>query len=132
MSKITTIDKVTAKLLRERIEQALAPLAAELGVDFKVGNASFTPTFVKFQFTTELAGRDAGAEEWHRYCAMLRLPKDALGTTIPFNGRPVKIVGLQMSRRRYPVLVESLGGKRSLIELSTARKGLGLDEEQRA
>lgn len=50
-------NKIQLGVLRERIDQALAPLAKELGITIETGNCRFTERFAKFDIHLTASGR---------------------------------------------------------------------------
>jgi len=113
--KLKSFDRQTIRLLRERIDSALRPLAQEYGISITAGNASFSAENVRLKLELAVIGENgvesAQVVEFRKYAPLLGLKAEDLGKTFLFNGKPYTIVGAKLSSRKYPILAKNKNGK---------------------
>lgn len=105
------INKEACRTLRERINAALASLAAELDINITAAGARFTPTNATFKLEIAVKGENGKvvskfAETYNQLCLVYGLPKDGLGKTINFNGQQFVVTGLNPQCSRYPIMAD--------------------------
>ena len=98
----TAINRDLLKTLRPEIEAALAAIAAQHGVKFKVGNATFDPTLGTFKFNLE--GRATGGDapeliHLRRYAAMYNIDLAWLDRDKMVAGKAYRMTGLKLGSR---------------------------------
>jgi hypothetical protein len=111
--KLTSFDRPACRLIRERLEAILKPLAEELGVAITLGNARFSETTVNFKTEVAIIGEN-GAEtksvrDFRRMAPVYGMKEEHLGLEFAFNGDTFKITGAQPSSRKYPILAQKIG-----------------------
>lgn len=106
-----TLDAPACQLLRQRLNETLAPLGQELHVALAAKNASYNREGTLATFKLEVAVIDAAgkaesreAADYKRLHALYRLPADGLGRTVNFAGLNYTILGLLPKSRRFPLL----------------------------
>ena len=103
------MDRKTAKLIIAKMTVAANEVAKELGLEanFKSGSFSDTTFSPKFVFSgTDASGRTQAEKEWDLYSESMGLKKEWLGKK--YNNKT--IIGLDMKKRKYPVLLKSARG----------------------
>ena len=103
MSTITTFNRAACRIVRERLEAALSPVAEELGLTIEYGRGTFSEASfglkVEFKCQTE-SGQPA---DFAGKARRIRLPEDCWGKEVRVGGRTIRIVGINLRRRKYPV-----------------------------
>lgn len=126
---LTIIDKPNLQVVRKAVEAALAAVGKELGLAFSAtgghySNGNTGDLKLEFVIAGKKAGKSAkdilGAEEWKKYAKVCGLDPKLLGTEFEYKGVTCKITGLDMRRRKYPVLV-NMGGKEKLFPVETVQ-----------
>jgi len=130
MSKVKAFDKVTVRLVREKMDAALQAVAKEFGISIRCGSGRYTATNVSMK--VELSVISDGGEvetkemaDFKRYAEFYGLKPEDLGTTFSYRGDPVKIIGAKPSCRKYPILGRNNGGKVHKYSLYDVKLGLG-------
>ena len=112
--KIETMDKATAKIVREIITNGLTPLLAEYGLEFELGNAGYDADSVKFNgFKVRITGGLSDTEKAlerelnFRQCLtdMVELDVDRISSQ---GSRRFKLVGFKERARKNPFVVLDL------------------------
>lgn len=127
------IDRDSVKLLRDKINAALAPLAAELGVEIRTANATFNPGpegNVKFNLlvmnktaTGVLSSPDALA--FKRNAFLLGFKAEDLGAQFSVAGKRYTIVGAKPRSGKYPILTRNDAGQIYKFPSRTVQLALG-------
>lgn len=110
---ITTLDKQTLRIVREKMDEALAVLA-DIGIHAKVGGISYQDQNATVKVEIAVMGENGEvvskeALDYERYREMYDLPE--LGTTFVNRGVMYTITGLKPRSTKYPVLAERVDGK---------------------
>jgi len=135
MNSFTKTDVIQ---LRNEIDAALATVAQKHGLIISIGNGRFSPTECRFTKLTIIPkNQSAGllnsppalattleGQEYLNLCYAVNLPKDGLGKKFFSMGKEFTIVGLRMSRRKYPVSATSVTGRRFKFTADQVRRGL--------
>ncbi len=118
------IDSIACKLLREKINAALAPLGKELGVVILAKNATYNPAGTLATFNLEVAAiSETGQVETKEAVAyrqqhqFFNLPADGLFKEITYAGKQFKITGLLPRCEKFPLLAQSPTGKQYKLPL---------------
>ena len=117
------MNRTTAKLIIAEMTDAAKKVAVKHGLEASFKSGSFTDTTFspKFVFSGKDAqGRTQEEVEWDKYHGMLGLKKEWLGKK--YNGKT--IVGLDMKKRKYPVLLKSARGTKYKVEASMVKMTL--------
>lgn len=114
--RITRFDRTTCRLVRERIDAALADLGAELGLDISAGSGSFDAGFYRVKVTCAVKHDDGTVETpeataFKRLATLYGLKADDLGREFTSRGKTFKVTGLKTRAKKYPVLATDSEGK---------------------
>lgn len=108
-------DKNVLRQLRVDIDTALIPICEKFGLKkLSAGNIRYEADGLsaKIQLNAEVyldAGQPTREEkEFLDMAEFMGISKDALHKEVNLNGRPVEILGLNLRRRRYPVVVREV------------------------
>lgn len=137
MSKITTFNPTVCKLLDQRIKDALAPLAAEFGVQIKIGGGSYLGGSYKPKFEVAVIAADGlamtpEAEAFKQCAAMLGFKPDDLGRSFKANGRTFKITGYRPRAHRQPIMATTDDGKTYVFPVDAVKRALAVAAPQAA
>lgn len=115
MSKITKFSPPVCKLLDQRIKDALAPLAAEFGVQIKIGGGSYLGGSYKPKFEVSVVTEGGlamtpEAEAFKQCAAMLGFKPDDLGRAFVANGMTMKVTGYRPRASARPILATTADG----------------------
>ena len=117
-TNVSTIDRQTLqKAIRPALNEKLAELSAELGVQITAAGASYSPDGQNGSIKLELAMiSESGVvvtrerRDYEQYHAMYGLPEDGLDKEIDVFGEKLKIAGLRMKARKNNVLLDTCDG----------------------
>lgn len=131
MAKITTIDRTTCRLLAERIEAALKPIADELGVVITAKGGSFTSSQYTCKVEVATVGDDGAvktraADAFKQLASLYGMAPDDLGKTFRVNRKTYTIVGLATRRRARPVIAKDADGREYVFAVNDAKRFLAL------
>lgn len=101
------------RLVRERINAALAPLQASHQLICDAGSASYldnTATF-KLVVTDASAGVAPGQDEFNNYCRRYGLLPEDFGKEFVWKGQTMTLCGVKPKSRTYPLLGRNANDK---------------------
>jgi len=122
-NKISGFDKPILREFRKEIEQALAGLAEQRGVQFQVGGASFDTSNVRFTLEAAVIGEDGQAEtrergDFKRHAWQFGLKPGDLDRVITWQGRrgvdQYRLIGLRMRAPKFPILAVRLSDSKEV------------------
>lgn len=106
-----TISKFTTqnmKLLRQRLDAAIAAVGEEHGISIKCGNGGYGDA--KAHFKIELLVKqadgtvyDAGAEDFKSMAKLVGLEPSDLGKCFVFQNSRYRVTGLSLKRTKFPI-----------------------------
>jgi hypothetical protein len=110
------MDRSKAKLVGDKIMDALKTIEDELGVTFTRGNGRFDSDSISFKITAMDRGENGEvqtpeAKDFVYYAVSFGLKADDLGRTFRQGGETFTITGMKPRSRKYPVLATSASGK---------------------
>jgi hypothetical protein len=111
------------KLFREEMKKAVAELEEKFGVEINFGKITYDAN--SFKINTEVSNgskEDAKKSEFKRYCARYNLKPEDYGKTLENKGKTYILIGLEMNRRKFPLLFECEDGKRTLFTTDVISK----------
>lgn len=126
------MDKTEAKRLNDEVRAVLGPVLERHGLRLASQRATFSANDIRFTIVGEAAAQDGNpypkqAADWNRYAAGYGMKAEWLNTTIRHRGVEYAIAGLEVSRRKYPVLLAPVGaGKAILITPAEVRRVKGI------
>lgn len=101
------MDRTKARLIMERVQQTLAPLGEELGVQFSIKSGSVSGSIVlkleasEIDAETGVAG-SREAEAFRAYAAYHGIPIEALGQEFESRGKRYRLTGYAARRDKFP------------------------------
>lgn len=104
-----TFEKKTLQELRVAMNKALEGVKKEFGLeDLYVGSCSFE----EFEATFKVELKYAHSPEQVAYKAeLINLPSDILGKFVMCNGQRMKVVDINLRKRKNPVIVQDIHDK---------------------
>lgn len=114
---ITEFNKTTLPELRKALDEALAKIAAEFGLDqLKLGNMTYTPggaTFgSKLEGKVKAETNAALMEENLRNSEVLGYEANIVGEIFTLKGERFKVTGIDLNRTKMPITAQSLSDNR--------------------
>ncbi len=135
MAKITQFDSVACRHLRERLNSALAAVAADEGIKLEIGKMTYTRDgkFVSMKLDAAIVlgdGRAASreADDFLKYAAMEGLKPEHLNAQVSLGGRKFTIRGYRARSPRKPIELEDAGGKIYVTTVADVKRGLGIPQ----
>lgn len=115
----TTINAQTLKLLRPKIEAALAAVMAEAGLACKVTRGTYGGETGSFKLELCVPNESGETDpsliraerDFAQYANLFGLKASDLGAEIKINGKKAKIVGLMPNRPKFPIVARYEGAK---------------------
>jgi len=137
--KITTIDKDACRLIRNTLDQALAPVAAQLGVSLKAGHISYAldgkTANVKLEVATlgtDGLAVDKDAEYFKKNAQWMGMKPEDLGRKFKhWDGKEYELIGYNPRAATFPFLCRYLRTG-TVYKLSTdmVKSGLGYNNQK--
>lgn len=108
---------------RESIKNAVKDVEKEFGVEIQFGKISYDETQFDIK-TTVFNGsvEDGKKTEYLKLCGLYNLEKEDFGKWFSYKNKKTKIIGLETSRRKYPILVEDEDGKTFLMTINSKHR----------
>lgn len=131
---MTTFNKATITTTRERLQTALDALGADLGCEFKVGNAAYEPDGSRCSFKLDCAvvGDDGTVRtkeeaDFVRLATQYGLAPDDLGRefTTAAARKTYTLSGCLPRNSTYPIIGTSSDGRQFKLRAEVVRKALG-------
>lgn len=114
MANIKQFDRTNLIVLRKALDDAVARVGEQFGVNIQIGNCSFEDITCTFKLNCTIddaqLAQDAARKEYDRYCYLFGLEPKHFGTTISIGGVPMTLCGLAMKRRKYPLKMRNPQG----------------------
>lgn len=126
--KITKFEPNNCKLVRRRVEEALASVAAEFGVEIHARGGTYTDGnyTLKVEIATKSETGEVNtreADDFRRYAGAYGLkPSDLFRKVTKSGGEVVQIIGLRPRAPKWPVIIETGEGKRLCMRAEDAAK----------
>ena len=110
------INRDNIRVLRPPLNVALQDVARDYGLSVSVGNATFTPTNVRFKIEFTVLGEtgqpiDQTVENFKMHAHIYGLSPDDLGKTFYCDGKPFTICGLKTRGWKYPIRAKNANGR---------------------
>lgn len=104
---------------RHVLKESLAKVEEQFGIEADVDTSKITYWSADKSFTIKLQfnakGKDPKKEDYIRYAEMYDLDPRWIGKTFKdFGGKTLTIVGLETSRRKFPIIVQDQAGHKAL------------------
>jgi hypothetical protein len=115
-SPITSFSAAACRNVSARIEDALAPLAKELGIVITTKGGSYSPEAYVLKVECATVSEDGQVQskealDFKAYAFRYGLDADDLNTTFKRGGETYTIVGCKPRSRKYPILCRAENGK---------------------
>lgn len=126
------MNKAEANLIMHEVQAAMEEVLEKHGLRMKAIRSTYSAVDLQVRMTL-ISSDPAEAPEvrdWERYHDSYGLPMDALGKTvaIPGSAQAFIIRGLDIGRRKYPVVVERIDNrKRYVLPAWRVKQGLGIE-----
>lgn len=133
MARIEKMDPTTARLLAKRMEELLAPLAAEFGLKVQVGGGKYDEGSYSPKATLSVVAKDGtvldpAAVAFKQYAPLIGMQGSDLGREFNLNGRTFRISGYKPASRKMPVLgVDVATGRSYKFPEDAVRRALGIE-----
>lgn len=131
--KITEFDRQTLRAIRTRIEQALEPIATELGIGITMGHGSFSSETATLKLELGVIDAATGevssneARSWELHAPMVGLPKDGVNKTFTLRGNTYVILGWADRRHKNPIIArDQSSNKRYVFRVTTVKLAMGI------
>ena len=142
MSKITSIDGNVCRDIRKAVQDALASVEAEFGVDIIWGSISYDPeSNLRGKLTVKIKGTDGSplptitkvmtpaAMTFQAVAKRYGLDPNHLWAEITIRGKRYMIVGLNPRRHRYPISAKRLpDGRGFKFPVRDIKQALGIKD----
>ena len=126
----TEIDRPALREIRAALEEKLSALGSELGIDFSIGSARFSPSNATIKLELALINEDGSietreAKDFKDYCFRYGMTPDDLGkeVTMP-GGKRFTIIGCKPRSHKYPIILQRADGKRWKYGAALVRQAL--------
>lgn len=101
------MDKVTAKLLREKLNQLIPMYGISEDYEIRVGNATYNDTEVTFKVTIKESGApNQDEKDLVKYASLYDLDVDRIATIA---GNKYSLVGFNTRATKQPFIIQKLG-----------------------
>lgn len=111
---------------REDLSKVVKELEEKYGVTIKPGKITYSDAAFDIKLIVTKEGRNVEQEDFLKYCSYYGFSKDDLGKKITLDGDEYVITGMKPSRRKFPIVIQSLNsGKSMLATIDSVRKALG-------
>jgi hypothetical protein len=105
-------DKEFLRLMREKVNQALIPVAKELGLEsMKLEGISYTDLEATGKLKIVLSTSEDNPlvkQKNAMNAKLLGLPEDIVGSTITINGKVYEVIGFNLGKPKYAVKIKDI------------------------
>jgi len=115
-TQITTFDRSACREVGTRIDEALAALAADLGIQITRKGGTFTAGNFTLKIECAVKSADGTVEtreavDFKRLAHLYGLKPEHLGMTFRRMGKTYTVIGIKTRARKYPILCRTSDGK---------------------
>ena len=114
--KIQNFDRQTLKSLRAEMEAVLAKYGNKAGVEFDIGNISFSDAEANIKVSAKVKGAKTQTDE------ILEMACKSLNIKKRVNAKGDKLIALKSRSPRYPFVYEAANGKQCKCTRDMARE----------
>jgi len=104
MQKIESFNKQNLKEVRELLDQKLAELTKETGIDFDFNSITFNEGEFSCKLKASIPGK---AEDRVELINSMSPIKDLIGKTFTVNGKTLTVERYDSKKRKYPIICSS-------------------------
>ena len=114
--KVSNFDKPSIKAIRIAMDEALAKVSKEYGIQISTGNARFTGHEVTFKVKANVISKDGitktkEAQAWDLYASSQGLGHLSVGDSVELQGKSFTIKGYNTRARKSPINIEDHNGR---------------------
>ena len=114
--KVSNFDKPSIKAIRIAMDEALAKVSKEYGIQISTGNARFTGHEVTFKVKANVISKDGitktkEAQAWDLYASSQGLGHLSVGDSVELQGKSFTIKGYNTRARKSPINIEDSNGR---------------------
>ena len=135
MSKIDRFDGASCGAVADAAMEALAAVAESFGLTLVRQAGRYSDSAFTFKAEFKATAADGAPADFALTARLLGLPEDCWGKELMVAGRACRITGLDLKKRKYPVLTTALDGSpgyrytpgmvKAALELEALRAGAG-------
>lgn len=131
MTKISSFDRNSLRVINVALERHLKAFADELGIDIKIGRTKFSAqnATVSVELATKAADgtvRSREAEAFSMLGPMYGFKPEDLGARFDIGSRTYTLLGFIPKSRKFPILARNVGdGREYTLPLDVVRAALG-------
>lgn len=105
---IKSFDKATVARVSAEAEAALEALATKYGLELVRGNGKYNADSYTGAFTFKVVANAETGEpaDFKKYSKLLGLPDGSFGKVFCYSGKTLKVTGLEIKNRTYPISCE--------------------------
>lgn len=120
--KYESLNRASAKEIREIISDALVPVLKEHNLELEQGNLTFCEDYLKFSsFTIKvIGGKNQAFRDLENYLKVMDIDLDT-DKTASISGENCKLVGYKYRSQKYPFIIQFDNGKKAKITEQTAK-----------
>lgn len=108
-------------LFRKEFSEIVKPLEEKHSVKIKLGNITYDPG-INFTAKITVTGADGDKKIFEKYCNLFGLKDSDYGRIVNLKGDDYKIVGLELKRSKFPIVVENVKTKKKVSTTEEAIK----------
>lgn len=128
--QIKEFDRAIVRRLIEECDAVLTQALAPYGLKVARGRSTYDRERFTLKMEVTAAGADVARTEFERYAVLLGVKPEDYGREFTSNGERYKLIGLNLSRPKFPFSAERIGGKggRYKFPKSVIKRALGYAE----
>jgi hypothetical protein len=139
MTKITQFNSQNIDVIRAAIELKLAEVSEQYGILLHAGGMSYSHSKITTRLTIKIVSEDvkdgesieeaSARSDFALYAPSLGLAAEDFGKEVRVDGKQFKIVGIAPRSRKYPILGETIDGKKTFkLAVNAIRNQLHIAE----
>ena len=110
MSKIEKFDRASCGRVADAAMEALGPVAEKFGLTLVRQAGRYSNTGFTFKAEFKATAADGAPADFALNAKLLGLPEGCWGEELTIGARTIRIAGLDLRKRKYPVLTEKPDG----------------------
>ena len=138
MTEITKLDRPTVNMIEEQVNERLAELSEELGVNLNVSGGTFSNVEATLKLKIQVQNPDTGSfyskegEDFKRNAHLIGMKPDDLGKTFKKYGQEeFTIEGFRIRARKAPILAKKTSnGKMFAFSVESVKFHLAATEKE--
>ena len=131
--KIDKFDRGTCRVVSKRLQELIAPIAEEFELVIEPQSGRYDDSSYTFKVKLKATAAGGKPADYEMSARMLGLPVESWGKTFKdMRGLEVTIVGLDLKKRKYPVICRKADGSQIRYMAETAQFALKMAEQASA